>query len=62
MTDAEDRAASPYDCAHMWTVVFGEPPPVLERPEVMLSLIETELLRRRTPAPGAEATANAGLR
>ena len=50
MTDAEDRTASPYDCAQMWAVVFGEPPPVLERTEVMLELIEAELLRRRTLA------------
>jgi hypothetical protein len=62
MTDADDRAASPYDCAQMWAVVFGEPPPVLERPEVMLALIESELLRPRRAVRTMEATATEGLR
>ncbi len=39
------------ELVELWTVTFGEPPPVVHDPPLMLALVEAALMRPATEQP-----------
>ncbi len=48
---AEAETLTQRELVEMWCVAFGEPPPLVHDPVLMISLIEAELLIRSKPPP-----------
>lgn len=52
MSDTPDlHVLSRRELVELWTVTFGEPPPVVHDPPLMLALVEAALTVRRPAEP-----------